>query len=146
MLELFTKKPVFQGTDEIHQLDVIYRVLGTPTPERWPGVTTTPWYELIKPKEVIPNPFRDLFKKYGPSTEYRRREISNRTRRWLSPSGLELAEELLHYDPSKRISATQALQHPYFTQEHPPPEQPTGYVWHIYRTYIPALLTGHLIA
>ena len=64
MLELFTKKPVFQGTDEIHQLDVIYRVLGTPTPERWPGVTTMPWYELVKPKEVIPNPFRDLFKKY----------------------------------------------------------------------------------
>ena len=65
MLELFTKKPVFQGTDEIHQLDVIYKVLGTPTPERWPGVTTMPWYELVKPKEVIPNPFRDLFKKYG---------------------------------------------------------------------------------
>jgi len=64
MLELFTKKPVFQGTDEIHQLDVIYKVLGTPTPERWPGVTTMPWYELVKPKEVIPNPFRDLFKKY----------------------------------------------------------------------------------
>ena len=66
MLELFTKKPVFQGTDEIHQLDVIYKVLGTPTPERWPGVTTMPWYELVKPKEVIPNPFRDLFKKYAP--------------------------------------------------------------------------------
>ena len=63
MLELFTKKPVFQGTDEIHQLDVIYKVLGTPTPERWPRVTTMPWYELVKPKEVIPNPFRDLFKK-----------------------------------------------------------------------------------
>ncbi|KAG0709671.1 kinase-like domain-containing protein [Suillus ampliporus] len=28
MLELFTKKPVFQGNDEIHQLDVIYRILG----------------------------------------------------------------------------------------------------------------------
>lgn len=108
MLELFTKKPVFQGTDEIHQLDVIYKVLGTPTLERWPGVTTMPWYELVKPKEVIPNPFRDLFRK------------------WLSPSGLELAEELLHYDPSKRISATQALQHPYFTREQPPPQQPTG--------------------
>jgi len=25
-----------------------------------------PWYELVKPKEVIPNPFRDLFKKYVP--------------------------------------------------------------------------------
>jgi CTD kinase subunit alpha len=126
MLELFTKKPVFQGTDEIHQLDVIYKVLGTPTPERWPGVTTMPWYELIKPKEVIPNPFRDLFKKCERFTSHARRGISDGTCRWLSPSGMELAEELLHYDPSKRISATQALQHPYFTQEQPPPQQPTG--------------------
>lgn len=126
MLELFTKKPVFQGTDEIHQLDVIYKVLGTPTPERWPGVTTMPWYELVKPKEVIPNPFRDLFRKCERFTGHARHEISDGTCRWLSPSGMELAEELLHYDPSKRISAAQALQHPYFTQEQPPPQQPTG--------------------
>jgi len=127
MLELFTKKPVFQGTDEIHQLDVIYKVLGTPTPERWPGVTTMPWYELVKPKEVIPNPFRDLFRKYAPFAKapchYR---VSDGSCRWLSPCGMELAEELLRYDPSKRISAAQALQHPYFTREQPPPEQPTG--------------------
>lgn len=63
MLELFTKKPVFQGNDEIHQLDVVYKVLGTPVPERWPGLTDLPWYELIKPREVIRDHFRDLFKK-----------------------------------------------------------------------------------
>ena len=65
MLELSTKKPVFQGNDEIHQLDVVYRILGTPTPERWPGVTSLPWYELVKPKDVIPNHFRELFQKYA---------------------------------------------------------------------------------
>jgi len=63
MLELFTKKPVFQGNDEIHQLDVIYRIIGTPTPERWAGVLELPWYELVKPREVIPNHFRELFQK-----------------------------------------------------------------------------------
>lgn len=63
MLELFTKKPVFQGNDEIHQLDVVYRILGTPTSERWPAVSTLPWYELVKPKEFIPNRFRELFQK-----------------------------------------------------------------------------------
>ena len=126
MLELFTKKPVFQGTDEIHQLDVIYKVLGTPTPERWPGVTTMPWYELVKPKEVIPNPFRDLFKKYLSLSSVPFVGFLTWSYRWLSPCGMELAEELLRYDPSKRISAAQALQHPYFTREQPPPEQPTG--------------------
>ena len=63
MLELFTKKPVFQGNDEIHQLDVIYKIIGTPTAERWPDVTNLPWYELVRPKEVIPNHFRELFQK-----------------------------------------------------------------------------------
>lgn len=63
MLELFTKKPIFQGNDEIHQLDVIYRIFGTPTPERWPGITGLPWYELVKPKEVLQDHFRELFQK-----------------------------------------------------------------------------------
>lgn len=63
MLELFTKKPVFQGNDEIHQLDVIYGILGTPTPEQWPGVSGLPWNELVKPKKVIPNLFREFFAK-----------------------------------------------------------------------------------
>ena len=63
MLELFTKKPIFQGNDEIHQLDVVYKILGTPTVERWPGVTSLPWYELVKPKDFIPNHFRELFQK-----------------------------------------------------------------------------------
>lgn len=63
MLELFTKKPVFQGMDEINQLDVIFKLLGTPTPERWSGVADLPWYELVKPRELIPNHFRTLFQK-----------------------------------------------------------------------------------
>jgi CTD kinase subunit alpha len=63
MLELYTKKPIFQGNDEIHQLDVIYKILGTLTPERWSGVGDMPWYELVKPKELLSNHFRTLFQK-----------------------------------------------------------------------------------
>lgn len=63
MLELFTKKPVFQGNDEIHQLDVVYKILGTPNPQRWADVMDLPWYELVRPQDVIPNRFRELFQK-----------------------------------------------------------------------------------
>jgi CTD kinase subunit alpha len=108
MLELYTKKPIFQGNDEIHQLDTIHRVLGTLTPERWPGVANLPWYELVRPREEIPNHFRTLFQ------------------RWLSPAALDLAERLLAYDPLQRVTAIQALDAPYFRQEEPPPELPTG--------------------
>ncbi|KAH7914319.1 hypothetical protein BJ138DRAFT_415120 [Hygrophoropsis aurantiaca] len=108
MLELYTKKPIFQGNDEIHQLDVIYRIIGTPTTDRWSGVSELPWYELIKPKETIPDHFRELFQK------------------WLSPAALDLAEQLLAYDPTRRITAVQALETPYFKDEKPLPEMPTG--------------------
>ncbi|KAF7332236.1 Pkinase-domain-containing protein [Mycena kentingensis (nom. inval.)] len=108
MLELFTKKPVFQGNDEIHQLDTIYKIIGTPTVDRWPDMVNLPWYELVKPREDIPNRFRDMFKK------------------WMSVPALDLAEQLLCYDPETRITATQALETPYFTQEAPAAEAPTG--------------------
>lgn len=108
MLELYTKKPVFQGNDEIHQLSTIWKLLGTPTPERWPGLLTLPWYELIKPRDALPNRFKDLFQKYMPC-----------------PTALDLAERLLTYDPERRVTAQEALEAPYFQQE-PLDELPSG--------------------
>ena len=61
MLELYCKKPIFQGEDEIHQLDVIYKILGTPTASDWPRLMDMPWFELVKSKENIRNRFRELF-------------------------------------------------------------------------------------
>lgn len=63
MLELFTKKPVFQGNDEIHQVEVLFKLLGTPTPEQWPDILNLPWYELVKPPQFMPNRFREAFQK-----------------------------------------------------------------------------------
>ncbi|KAG8957454.1 kinase subunit of RNA polymerase II carboxy-terminal domain kinase I [Tulasnella sp. 419] len=108
MLELYTKKPIFQGNDEIHQLDVIYKIMGTPTPEVWPSFSDMPWYELVKPTEFHKNHFRSAFTKY------------------LSPAALDLAEGLLAYDPAKRMTASQALKAPFFVSELPKMEQPVG--------------------
>jgi CTD kinase subunit alpha len=46
--------------------------------------------------------------------------------RWLSPAGLDLAEELLAFDPLHRVTAVQALEAAYFKVEEPPPAMPTG--------------------
>ncbi|KAG8683443.1 kinase subunit of RNA polymerase II carboxy-terminal domain kinase I, partial [Ceratobasidium sp. 394] len=121
MLELFTTKPAFQGNDEIHQLDAISRVMGTPDVESWPGLIDMPWFELVKSPEPIKSHFRSSFNKY------------------LSPAALDLAESLLTYDPSKRASAAQALAAPYFVLESPPPEKPVGLAsiegeWHEYES------------
>ncbi|WVO18708.1 hypothetical protein L204_106428 [Cryptococcus depauperatus] len=107
ILELCTTKPIFQGNDEIHQLEVIYSIMGTPRESDWPRVKELPWYDLVKPKEVIPSKFRSAFTK------------------WLSTAALDLVEGLLFFDPKKRLLADAALRTPYFTDEEPPMEKPT---------------------
>lgn len=107
MLELFVRKPIFQGQDEISQLDVIYSLMGTPNEDMWPGVATLPWWELVKPKETRESGFVEYAGKY------------------LTSAGMDLAAGLLTMDPSQRLSATKALSMPYFTSESPPPELPS---------------------
>lgn len=63
MMELYLKEAVFPGQDELSQLSSIYRIIGTPNIENWPGLVDMPWYELVKPKKAYPNRFRELFHK-----------------------------------------------------------------------------------
>ncbi|KAJ5288372.1 Cyclin-dependent kinase 1 [Penicillium antarcticum] len=91
--EMCTRRPLFPGYSEIDEIFKIFRVLGTPDEEVWPGITSFPEYEVSFPK----------WKR--PSTPI----VSS-----LGPHGLELLEALLEYDPAHRLSAKQASMHPYF--------------------------------
>lgn len=63
MLEIYYTKPILQGNDEIHQLEVIYGLMGTPREEDWPTVRDLPWYELVKPKTELRSKFKESFSK-----------------------------------------------------------------------------------
>ncbi|KAJ6012587.1 hypothetical protein N7522_002942 [Penicillium canescens] len=91
--EMYTRKPLFRGDSEIDEIFKIFRVLGTPDEELWPGVTSFPDYKGTFPKWKRPDASID------PGME---------------PAGLELLEDLLQYDPAHRLSAKQACMHPYF--------------------------------
>ncbi|CAG8473058.1 3955_t:CDS:10 [Funneliformis caledonium] len=75
----------------------IFAVLGTPTEETWPRVSQLPEY---KNDFAIYNriPLESILPK-------------------LDPSGIDLlSQQLIEYQPEKRISAEDALQHPYFEE------------------------------
>lgn len=84
------------GSSEIDQLFRIFRVLGTPTEDVWPGVTgLKDFVHAVFPEY----PRRKCFKTLFPS---------------LSSEGLHLLLQMLTYAPGNRISAANALTHPYF--------------------------------
>lgn len=92
--EMCTRKPLFPGDSEIDQIFKTFRLLGTPTEEVWPGVTSYP-------------DFKSSFPKW-------QRDLSAPLCTNLDVDGLELLEMMLVYDPAGRISAKQACNHPYF--------------------------------
>jgi CTD kinase subunit alpha len=106
MVEIFTKHAIFPGDGhEINQLEKIYNILGTPTRSEWPGLVEMAWFELLRPTERKPNTFAE---------KYQSR---------LSPAAFELLQAMFLYDPAKRPTASDVLEHPYFTIEEPAPAQ-----------------------
>ena len=95
-VEMVTKRPLFPGDSEIDQLFKIFRQLGTPGEDVWPGVT-----QLQDWNPAFPQWPRLEIKKMASS---------------LGPDGLDLLEKLLLYTPKERISAKESLNHAYFDE------------------------------
>jgi len=102
--ELLLKEPLFQAKAEIELISMIFKLLGPPTNESWPEYSSLPLAKTITPPSPQPHQFRQRFP-------------------FLTVAGIDLLSSLLTYDPERRISAEEALQHPYFS-EAPVPKHP----------------------
>lgn len=94
--ELLNLKPLFAGKSEIEQLNLIFKELGTPSEKIWPGY------------DKLPIPQKVIF------TEYPYNNLHNRLGKRLGESGFALLNRFLTYCPEKRITAEEALEHPFF--------------------------------
>ncbi|OWZ21165.1 Cell division protein kinase [Phytophthora megakarya] len=91
--EMANGGPLFAGTSETDQLDRIFRLLGTPTVEIYPAIVDLPDYRRDFPVYATPDSLAHLV----PT---------------LDADGVDLLEQMLQYDPAKRITAAEAMLHP----------------------------------
>ncbi|KAG9322799.1 hypothetical protein KVV02_005547 [Mortierella alpina] len=103
--ELVNNEPLLPGRSEAEQLEKTFKLLGMPNDKIWPGYSKLP---LVSHVPNFVQPYNLL-----------------RTRLpYLTENGLDLMSKMLMYDPAKRITAEDALKHPYFS-EAPPPKHPS---------------------
>ena len=97
--ELMLRKPFLAGDSDLSQLTEIFEVCGSPTEEKWPGVSKLP--DFIKYVDMPGVPLEDIFTATGDDF-------------------IELINQCLLLNPIKRCTASQALQSMYF-ENNPPP-------------------------
>ena len=94
LAELACRRPLFPGDSEIDQLFRIFRCLGTPTDDSWPGVTRLPDFQTAFPR------WRGVeFRTTYPD---------------LSDDLIHLLASLIRYNPLSRLDAKGAIAHALF--------------------------------
>ncbi len=95
---------LFRGFSDIDQIHTIFRLLGTPTAEEWPGLEAVPYWRGTYPCW----PARHMHA-FLPR---------------MGTDGIDFMSKILCYDPKLRMSARAALQHPFISGADEPPVTP----------------------
>ena len=106
--ELLARKPILPGKDYIDQLKLIIRTLGTPTDEELEFISASKARSYIKALPWAPAP--NLMKMFPGA----------------NPEAVDLLQKMLQFDPRKRITVEQALQHPWLRELHNPQAEPVA--------------------
>ena len=99
--ELAHRKPLFYGESEIGQIFKIFKCLGTPSEELWQGSGELPEMKGSFPKWRV-NGNENLVKL---CTNFEG-----------NPQAIDLLTQMMHLEPSKRITVKGALAHPFFAE------------------------------
>lgn len=103
LAELLTKQPLFPGKDEPDQLELIFRGLGFPNENTWPGWQDLPHASMVRREQY--------------------RSTIGEVLKHISEGALDLIQQLLRLDPSRRPTACEALDHDWFwTEPYPTPK------------------------
>ncbi|XP_036884559.1 cyclin-dependent kinase 16-like [Sturnira hondurensis] len=93
--EMATGQPLFPGSTVEEQLHVIFRILGTPTEETWPGILSNADFKAHN----YPRYCAEALWSHAPR---------------LDSDGADLLTKLLQFEGRNRLSAEDAMKHPFF--------------------------------
>ena len=94
--ELMQTRPVFYCKNDDEVLDRAFRMMGTPTTEHCAFLTKLKKWKNYKHYDK-PSSLKDFFP-YG------------------TPAAIDLLEKMLNIDPKQRITAKEALAHPFLAE------------------------------
>ena len=96
---------MLQGRGELDQIDKIFKLLGVPNNESWPEFSSLPNSGTFRWKNKEGSRL---------SKEFPVGSFSGAGQSFLDSNGFDLLQKLLTMNPKKRITATEAIHHPYF--------------------------------
>lgn len=96
--ELLHGKPILPGKDEMEQLDLIFKLCGSPGVDDWPDFPELPWSKKFTKQKPFPRRTHEVFRRFPLSARI-------------------LVDGLLALNPGNRISAKDALDSDYFWEE-----------------------------
>lgn len=105
--ELYTGRAIFPGQSTLDQIQRIVTQIGTPSIEDIDSLDSQFAESMISTlKKCEPTDWKKSFPKVG-------------------SDGLDLMAKLIRFNPNKRLTATEALAHPYFSQFHDVNDEPS---------------------
>ncbi|KAL6767555.1 hypothetical protein ACKKBF_B35705 [Auxenochlorella protothecoides x Auxenochlorella symbiontica] len=104
--EMLGRKPLFPGKDYVHQLNLVCKVVGTPSVEEVERVANPDARAYLRSMPYMP-PI-DLGSTFPAAP----------------PAAIDLLRAMLRFDPGDRIGVRAALAHPYLAPLHDPSDEP----------------------
>jgi len=127
MAEMWTRLPIMQGKIEQDQLVKIQKLCGGINPNTWKGVEEMPLYNKMT---------------FAPEVKNAPRIVSQRLKLYIKDANaLDLIEQLLTLEPTKRIDCDTALNHDFFWTD-PMPEPLTRTLSKIDKSLFEYLVTN----